>query len=643
MSVRSIDKYNKSSHTIITVILASFHTRNPKRISEMKKYRIFHSDEEQVITETTNCTDFNVTIVHKNYETYDEYNNDDIIPTLLFISTDDSCNTYLDLNNMKFRKCPLGFMLNSEGKCACSYAISDSTSHHMHMECSIERKTITRTHQWAGKITVEFPKGSGNTTTTFGISNDFCKYNLLIEAGESVFYMNGSDVYIESFDGKNRRPICYPTRSGPLCGDCAEENGKLTSVMFGSIKCGTCSSAWLWTIPLYAIAGLVLVILLFKLKLTLTNGTLIAVIFYAHVANIGILHTFHYIADESTVMSLLNVFLSMLNLNLGFPLCFFHGMDELWKAGLSLLFPVYLLLIILTIVCVSRFSIRLSNDISQSSVQVCVTVVHLSFVKLLSAITDVFTFTLVYTDIETMSTPLRLWLQDGSVLYGKGHHLILMIATSVIVAMFIVPYFFLLIGGRYLLQFRYFNRYLRPFHEAIHAPYEDSKYYWFTIRLLTITFIYVCYVVWCGTDIHSTYAVVLPALIIFTALHAYARPFKSKLVCYMDLFVNINLCTVLATTWYTAEFYIATIVIIISSAGTVFAMFIGIIAGHILWTNGKLIIIKKMLLTLGNTMKNYWQQKSTHRMSEYTPLNENSSLINSYRNYREPLLSSETQ
>ena len=641
LSVGSKDTTGQASHTAVTVILA-YYSRTNSKYSSMN-YNIKLSDKEQVITETSNCTNFSVTFVSTNEQGHSG-NEGDGYPILLFVSINDLCTTKYKLNHTKFRRCPLGFALNN-GICTCSRAIQHySSSNNVQMTCSINTTTISRTIQWAGNITVE---SQGAKNTTFGISKNFLNYNLfIINIKESVFYMNTSGVYIASMDGKYARPVCYHTRSGPLCGGCKKEHGKSMSVMFGSMKCGTCSSLWLWTIPLYAIAGLMLVVVLFKLRLTLTNGTLNAVIFYAHAANIGILQWFHYITDEKVVRpfaSILKVFLSMLNLNLGFPLCFFHEMDELWKAGLSLLFPMYLLMIILAIACVSHFSVRLSNDISQSSIQVFVTIVHLSFVKLLSALNDVFAYTIVYTDIETMP-PLLLWLHDGNIIYGKKRHLILMIATSVTVAIFILPYFFILIGGRYVLRYRYFNKYLRPFHEAIHAPYKDNKYYWFTVRLLLIIYMYLCYIVYFGTDIYAAYALVLPVLIIFTTLNAYTRPFKSKLINYMDLFVNMNLCTVLATTWYTAAFdYKVTSIIIGSSAGAIFVMFVGIITGHILWVSGKFGTINKKLLALRIRVNHYWHQNSIRRRLEYTQLDENASFLEPCSNFREPLISSQRQ
>ena len=61
------------------------------------------------------------------------------------------------------------------------------------------------------------------------------------------------------------------------------------------------------------------------------------------------------------------------------PQCFYDGMTEIWRSGITLLYPVYLLSILLVLASISRFSVKISNQISGSSIQVLVTVVHLSF------------------------------------------------------------------------------------------------------------------------------------------------------------------------------------------------------------------------------------------------------------------------
>ena len=167
--------------------------------------------------------------------------------------------------------------------------------------------------------------------------------------------------------------------------------------------------------------------------------------------------------------------ISLINLTINFnlPLCLYDGMTELWKSGIGLMFPVYLLTIVIGLIIISRYSVRLSNSIADSSVQVLVTIVHLSFTTLLSSTLDVFTPAYIYTN--TSDVPLKVWQNDGTVEYGKGGHLILMIATGVVVGSILITYLTVLLAGRPLMKTNKVREYLRPIYEAIHAAYEHNK------------------------------------------------------------------------------------------------------------------------------------------------------------------------
>ena len=93
---------------------------------------------------------------------------------------------------------------------------------------------------------------------------------------------------------------------------------------------------------------------------------------------------------------------------------------------------------VICLIIISRYSVRLSNRIADSSVQVLVTVVHLSFTTLLSSTLDVFTPVYIYTN--TSDVPMKVWQNDGTVQYGKGGHLILMIVIGVVVGPTLITY-----------------------------------------------------------------------------------------------------------------------------------------------------------------------------------------------------------
>ena len=118
-------------------------------------------------------------------------------------------------------------------------------------------------------------------------------------------------------------------------------------------------------------------------------------------------------------------------------------MTELLKAGLNLLFPLYLVPIVVVHIIFSWFSLRLSNKIAESSVQVLVIVVHLSFGWLLNTIINTFTSAKIFTSEQTYH--VSYW--DGSVQYSSKD-ITLMIMTLLVVFPLLLSYVLLLLCGK---------------------------------------------------------------------------------------------------------------------------------------------------------------------------------------------------
>ena len=141
-------------------------------------------------------------------------------------------------------------------------------------------------------------------------------------------------------------------------------------------------------------------------------------------------------------------------------------MTELWKAIFTFTLPLYLLTIVIVLIILSRFSTRFSNRITHSSVQVLITVVHLSFSKLILQLINVMT----YAEVYTFNDVHYVWYLDGTVKYGRYSHCILMIVTLIVVLGLPLPYILLLLFAKPLTPLACTNKYLRPLLEAIHAP-----------------------------------------------------------------------------------------------------------------------------------------------------------------------------
>ena len=603
----SIDTLNRSVYSTVSITIA-------KKSNSLS----LHNNQEQILHEGNNCTSFDLIIYSKVSNTTEGKLVFSLpsLPAALVV-------------NVTVQHCPLGFVWqNGTHECGCSSALYNEVINLVYgykPDCDINYLSMVRPglfpDSWAGYM---------NTPRGFGVST-LCPLGHCNRNGSFFCSSSTNNMTISKSNTCNKetlQPLCLYHREGPLCGSCSRlKKGQNLSVVFGSTECRQCSNWWLLTVVFYAIAGPLLIYLLYALRLTLTTGTLNGIIFYAHMANCGILDLLSLNLHQEPYSKFCFIFLSILNLNLGFPLCFYDGMTELWKAGLSLLFPFYLLTIVVLLIILSRFSPRLSNRIAHSSVQVLVTVVHISFSKLLLAIIDVFTSAKIYYDSDNSS---KVWYWDGSVEYGSGSHLILMIITLVIVISLLLPYVLILIFARPMRRTKV-NKYIRPLLEAIHAPYKEGKEYWFVARLVFLVGIYVIYTSLIARNFLKMYVITTPFVALLLLLHVYFKPYKSKVIYFLDCCLIFNFVMICTTTWFFfIEFKHEAFALFVSvMVFIVFFTFLAILLYHILLVTGKMTSITVMF----HLMKYKYKQK----MLSYKPLLEaNDSLCE----YRESLLSS---
>ena len=90
---------------------------------------------------------------------------------------------------------------------------------------------------------------------------------------------------------------------------------------------------------------------------TVAQGTFYGLIFYANIIQVNATIFFN-----QSVLSPLQVLISLLNLDLGLPLCFYDGMDDAAKTGLQFVFPAYLLSLTLTVIVICHYCLRRNTE-----------------------------------------------------------------------------------------------------------------------------------------------------------------------------------------------------------------------------------------------------------------------------------------
>ena len=304
--------------------------------------------------------------------------------------------------NVEELTCPVGFVLSDmHGVCVCdkllfTYKITD---------CNIDTTSITIPNTtWLGVVLVNqntsilYPS-SHDGNNTFGFApvcpTGYCK------PGITEVNMTEQDY------------LCQHHRTGVLCGGC--EDGY--SLVLGPDECQICNSnLWLLMVPVFAVSGIVMVIVLFCLRMTISNQLLGGIIFYVNMTEVSLRTV---VLHQHTYGFLLNIIFSLLNLEIGFSVCLYNGLNALIKTALQFIFPVYLWLIVLMLVIISKRSSYVANLTIHSSIQVLATLFYLSFAKLLLTAIDIF----IPVNVQTPHGEFTVWYVDGNIPYWRnsGH------------------------------------------------------------------------------------------------------------------------------------------------------------------------------------------------------------------------------
>ena len=358
--------------------------------------------------------------------------------------------------NISLLPCPPGFMLTTHTPFSCDCS---SLLRLMHgFQCHIQKQTIGRSGLlWVGMI--QNDNGSNGTVA----ASEYCPLD----------YCNTEDSNVTLSEPDSQ---CNYNHSGTVCGGCQPG----LSLALGSAQCLQCSNKYLALLIPITLAGPVLVFSIKLLDLTISQGTLNGLIFYANVIKAN-----EYIFLPRGQTNPLTVFIAWLNLDLGVETCLYQGLTAYSKTWLQFVFPFYIWSIAGLIIILARYSDRVAKVMGNNSVPVLATLFLLSYAKLLRTIITALSYTMVYTS----HGPKAVWTADGNVDYLGPQHAPLF-ATAVAVLLFLwLPYTLVLFLGQWLhrCNCRLVVRRLlkvKPFLDAHYGPLKSKHGYWFGALLL---------------------------------------------------------------------------------------------------------------------------------------------------------------
>ena len=473
--------------------------------------------------------------------------------------------------------CPPGFMrAQSETKCDCVCDKQHESFSKYIIGCNITNQLVIR----KGSFWIAYVGNSGDDNISPYFIYPYCPLDYCQPPskliGINLSLPNGSDSQ------------CANNRRGILCGKCLPNY----SLSLGSSKCIECPNNWyglLIGILIAAfLAGIVLVLALLFLNLTVAIGTLNSIVFYAN-----IIYTNRSIYFNQTSLVFASAFISWLNLNIGFDVCFIKGLNSYTKIWLELAFPIYIIILVVTIICTSSRSTRLSNLLGRKNpVATLATLILLSYTKLLDTIIVSFSFiNLKYPN----GTVVTKWLPDASIQF-KAWKNIALICIGIFILILGLLYTSLIFCWQWLLHcprlmlFKWTrNQKLHSFIDTYHVPHTAKHRYWTGLLLLVRVTIYLVSTFTIPVDPRIS---LFTVVIVICCLLAYKTSFtfsvyKNKLLNAMESFVYLNITIFSIITWYNLDDpsnrYKETIqrVCAYISVGTILVLLFAIIIYHV--------------------------------------------------------------
>ena len=396
--------------------------------------------------------------------------------------------------------CPVGFTLQN-GVCYCDPFLPPDID-----TCYIDLSSIRRpANTWITAHTVI------NNTTNYLISDCPMDYCLPYSTNVNLLHPDLQ---------------CQFNRTGILCSQCPHP----LSMVFASSRCMKCTNVHILITIIVIVAGIVLVVLLYVLNLTVTNGTINGIIFYANIVSIN--DSVFLVNDN--VFKPLRVFISFTNLDLGIETCFYNGMDSYVKMWLQLFFPSYLIIIAVSIIMASRYSSRVLRLTYRRSLPVLATLFLLSYTGVLRV---VLTVLFSYSTIThyPRGDKQMVWSIDASVpLFGLKFTTLFI--TCLVLFLILFLFSIALLFTRFLSRFRIVNR-LKPLLDPFQGSYKDKYYYWIAVHIILRSIFFLLYVF----SISLRLIISTIILVVFTVCYGYLQPNKNKLINIQELSLLTNL------------------------------------------------------------------------------------------------------
>ena len=439
----------------------------------------------------------------------------------------------------------------------------------------------------------------------------------VVNATNRTYYVDSSC----PFDYCTQRPVnvslnhpdeidkqCAFNRSGVLCGEC--DYG--LSLVLATSKCKECSNIFLLLIFPFALAGIILVGFIFLVHMTVANGAINSLIFYANIvaANRAAFIPFN---------NFLTVFISWVNLDLGIEACLYDGMTSQAKILLQLVFPAYLFLLIFLIILLCKHFRFFANLLSsRNPVAALGTLILLSYSKLLR-------FIIAGLQYRILSYPssryIIVWLYDGNVKYFSVNHIPAFVAATLILVAGTLFTIFMFFGQWFplcskwtIMKWTKNTKYI-GFMDVYHAPFTPKHRYWVGLLLLALISHNVIVAIAPNTSLPVLSAGCISVGLLVIKLIS-SKIYKSKFNSHLETLFLLNIATLCYGTSYVQDLNLELVALSSVSLGMAFILFIVMFMYHLLGFSLKQISTPVLWISIKNSFKKCWQNVETENEAD---------------------------
>ena len=416
---------------------------------------------------------------------------------------------------MYFEECPPGFQLVN-GSCICIDQLQQLASK-FDVKCTIGREpTIQRDKSL---YLCNFTDQEDTFLYSVGCLSTHCNFSKV-------------EVHQHSPDAQ-----CIDNHTGILCGKCH----KGFSLAIGSSRClKYCSNIHILLLIPFAVLGVVLVAVIKCLNLTVSQGSLNGLIFYANIIQTS---NSAFLSQTGIGGTMLAVIIAWLNLDFGIETCFAHGLDMYLKTWLQYVFPLYIWTLTLVIIILCRYSQKCTRFFGSNTVQILCTLFLLSYNKLLRTITVAFSLaTVIHIQNNIVNTEV-VWAYDGDF---NHKHIWLLVVSAAVFTFLWLPFTIFLLLGPWLQRFNHYRGLrwvarMTPLLDAFYSPFKAQHRYWVGLLLLARVVVIIPAAIPSATDSSSVLTVALLSICLLFYTSGVRGVYKRKYLSLLEDSFLVNL------------------------------------------------------------------------------------------------------